>query len=303
MKLTDAARYEILYDLPKGEFNEREVGAIRTKTIRSGDTLEIEAFPLIRISAEAKRERERRKSSQAQQRLNLNNARKRVCRLIETNFGAGDYAVHFTFDYGAYHAGHENKDEYISRMMKNGMPLTEHEARKEIKNYLRRLKREMARSGTEGKELKYLYVIESGKESAPDDPNPTPTKYHVHAVISAPGLSRETVEGLWQKGYVNADRLNVCHNGLQALSKYITKSNKFSRRWAHSRNLKEPTITVSDRKISKRRAAAMAMDVMQFGREILEKIYPEYQLQEDAAVRFSDFVPGAYIYARMRRRR
>lgn len=301
MKLTDAARYEILYDLPKGEFNEKEVGAIRTKTIRSGDTLEIEAFPLIRISTEAKRERERRKSSQAQQRLNLNNARKRVCRLIETNFGAKDYAVHFTFDYGMYHAGHENKEEYISRMLKSGMPLTEHEARKEVKNYLRRLKREMARSGTDGKELKYLYVIESGKEPAPDDPNPMPTKYHIHAVISAPGLTREVIESLWQKGYVNADRLNLSHNGLQALSRYITKSNKFSRRWAHSRNLKEPTITVSDRKISKRRAAAMAMDVMQFGREIFEKLYPGYKLQEDAAVKFSDFVPGAYIYARMRR--
>ena len=301
MKLKDAAKYEILYDLPKGEYQDREVGAIRTKTIRSGDTLEVEAFPLIRIGAGARAERERRKSTPAQQRLNLANARKRVTRLIETNFGKDDYAVHFTFDYGAYDFGHENKDDYIARMMRSGLPLTEAEVRKEIKNYFRRLKREIRKCGGDEKELKYLYVIESGKEPQPDDPNPVPVKYHIHAVISAPGVARETVERIWQKGYVNADRLNTKMNGLQALSRYITKSNKFSRRWAHSRNLKEPEITVSDRKISRRRAALIAMDVMQFGKEIFEKLYPGYRLQEEPVVKFSEFVPGAYIYARMRR--
>ena len=300
-RIADAAKYEILFDLPHGEYCATEVGAVRTKTIKSGDTLEVEAFPLLRIGSAARAERERRRSSPAQERLNLSNARKRVCRLIETNFGENDHALHLTFDYGAFDFGSENKSEYIARMLKSGLPLTEDEARKEIKNYLRRIRREMRKNGEDAGKLKYLYVIESGKERAPDDPNPVPVKYHIHAVISAPGVSRERLESLWAKGYANCDRLNTKHNGLQALSKYITKSNRFTRRWAHSKNLKEPTVTVSDRKISKRRAAMVAMDVMQFGREIFEKLYPGYKLADEPTVRFSNFVAGAYIYARMRR--
>ena len=72
------------------------------------------------------------------------------------------------------------------------------------------------------------------------------------------------------------------------------------RRWARSKNLKEPEVRVSDRKVSRRRAAAIAADVQANAREILEKIYPGYRL-EQAEVKYSDFVAGAYIYARLRR--
>ena len=72
------------------------------------------------------------------------------------------------------------------------------------------------------------------------------------------------------------------------------------RRWEHSRNLKKPDERVSDRKIPRRRAALVARDVQANGREIFEKLYPGYRLEE-ARVRYSDFAAGAYIYARMRR--
>jgi hypothetical protein len=41
---------------------------------------------------------------------------------------------------------------------------------------------------------------------------------------------------------------------------------------------------------------------MRDGKDILEKLYPEYRLEEVPVVKYSDFVAGAYIYARMRRR-
>ena len=59
---------------------------------------------------------------------------------------------------------------------------------------------------------------------------------------------------------------------------------------------------VSDRKVSRRRLALLAEDIMRDGRAILEKLYPGYRVAEPPIVRFSDFVAGAYIYARMRRR-
>ena len=54
--MRSAEKYEILFDLPKGEMNQTEVGAIRTKTIKAGDTLEVESFPIVRIDAGARRE-------------------------------------------------------------------------------------------------------------------------------------------------------------------------------------------------------------------------------------------------------
>lgn len=300
--MRSAEKYEILFDLPRDEMNQTEVGAIRTKTIRSGDTLEVEAFPITRISQEAKREALRRKSTAAQETLNINNARKKICRLLETNFADGDYGLHLTIDYGVYDHGRMSKKEYIERIEKSGLPTEDDGARKMIKNYLRRVKREMKRRGTDPKQLKYLYVIESSSPKK-DDPEPMPERYHFHAAISAPGLTREDLERLWDAGYANCDKLDTGHNGLQAFAKYITKQRKAVRRWARSRNLAEPLITTSDRKISKRRAAMIAMDVNQFGREILEKIYPGYSCTDEVRVRYSAFVAGAYIYARLRKRR
>ena len=44
MRNADASRYEILYDLTEGEYSATEVGAIRTKTVRAGESLEVESF-------------------------------------------------------------------------------------------------------------------------------------------------------------------------------------------------------------------------------------------------------------------
>jgi hypothetical protein len=46
----------------------------------------------------------------------------------------------------------------------------------------------------------------------------------------------------------------------------------------------------------------IASDVRMEGRAILEKLYPGYRIMELPRVSYSDFMPGAFIYARMRRR-
>ena len=38
----DASNYEILFDLPSGEYSPAEVGGIRTRTVRAGNTIEVE---------------------------------------------------------------------------------------------------------------------------------------------------------------------------------------------------------------------------------------------------------------------
>ena len=64
----------------------------RTKTIKAGPMVYVECFPVWEAKtaraaqSEAKKERHRR----AQEKLNEKNAQKRLVRLINENFGAGD---------------------------------------------------------------------------------------------------------------------------------------------------------------------------------------------------------------------
>lgn len=303
VKRTDAAKYEILYDLPQGEYGEKEVGGIKTRTIRAGDSLEVEAFPITQVSAEAKREAIHRKSTKAQERLNLRNARKRIRRLAEHNFKAGDIVLHPTFDYGFFDRAFCNTMEIRREMEAMGIPMDEDSARKIIKNFIARIRRLIKRRGGDPAAFKYIYVIETTKEPRDEDFNALPARYHYHMIISSMGiLTSEDLAALWKFGYVKAEPLDFRFNGLEGLCTYITKQRKFTRRWAHSKNLQEPDVKESCRKISRRRAAQIAADVQANAREIMEKVYPGYAL-EDCEVRYSDFIAGAYIYARMRRRR
>lgn len=301
-KTMDASRYEILYDLPKGEYSAREVGGISTKTIRAGDSLEVECFPITSISQGAKREARRRASSRAQEKLNLNNARKRIRRLLEANFHAGDIVLHPTFDYGFIDRAFANLEDELRVWKKSGFPMDEDDARRIIKNYIARIRRLIRRRGGNPKDFKYIYVIETTREPRDGDFRALPARYHYHMVISSLGiLNAEDLNALWSYGYTKAEPLDFRFNGLEGLSKYITKQRSFHRRWARSKNLQEPEERISCRKVSRRRAALVAADVQANAREIFEKLYPGYTLEE-AVVKYSDFVAGAYIYARMRRR-
>lgn len=62
-------------------------------------------------------------------------------------------------------------------------------------------------------------------------------------------------------------------------------------------------MTTCDSKISRRRAALIAADVLVNGREIFEEaLFPGFRLVEDVRVTVSDYVAGAYIYAKLRRK-
>jgi hypothetical protein len=300
----DIQKYEILYDLPHGEYSDREVGAICTKTIIAGDSLEVEAFPVIAVSGEAKLERKRRQSTQAQAKLNLENCRKRVRRLMEANFKPGDLLLHPTYDYGFVDRSFSNLDDIRREWKELGYPEEDDDAERQIINFIRRLKRRVKRKGGSLKDFKYIYVIESKRKKYDDDFNALPPRYHYHMAITSLGvLTIDDINELWQYGRSDARTLDFRFNGLEALGKYIVKESlgRNSKKYRHSKNLQEPEIKTSYRKISRRRAALIAGDVRANGREILEKIYPGYVL-EDCIVKYSDFVAGAYIYARLRRR-
>lgn len=302
----DASQYEILYDLREGEYNPGEVGGIRTRTIRAGDTIEVECYPLTRIGGGAREEAQRRRRQRAcQEALNRRNAEKKIRRYIETNFTPLDWVLTLTWDYGQidrFTMSGEDADRLHGEL---GLPEQEEDARRALNNFYRRVKTRLRQLGRDSRELMHLYVLEITKPKTGGWHH-----YHFHLVLHAPGLSDTDIKALWPHGFVRADRLSFRDEGPARLASYMTKQHtaeaveldgKRLRRWGHSKNLAEPTETVSDRKVSRRRAARVAEDVRQYGREIFERLYPGYRCVEEPVVRYSDFVAGAYISARLRK--
>lgn len=276
----DLAAYVLLATTEPDEHTDlRHKGVLgyRTRTVEAGPMLYISAHPvaLYRASEEA-RARLRGVTKEALQRANRQRSMLRMEQYLHANFDQGDLFITLTY----------RDDE---------LPATVDEVRADIRRYMARLRRATKKAGTV---LKYIYVIELS-DRRDEDPNAR-QNWHVHMVLS--GICRETAEDAWPHGYANSRRLRDSDERFTGIAKYMLKRRSSWRTWEHSRNLTPPVERVADRQLSRRRVALLARDVRANAREIFERIYPGYRLIDDADVRVSDFVPGAYIYARMRRR-
>ena len=119
---------------------------------------------------------------------------------------------------------------------------------------------------------------------------------------------RGEVERAWDLGYCNADRLqDIRSEGIARMAGYIARQEGNAngeraggKSYSCSRNIIRPEEKASDVKISRRRVSRIADDVRANAREIFEKCWPGYRLHEEPKVLTSEFVAGAYIYARLR---
>lgn len=293
--------YEYYFTAKQGEFDEKAVRCVRTKVIRAGDSLEIECYPLLKLNRTQQRAAKQEKTKARQHAVNRRNRRKRVRRLIEANFTDADYVVHGTFDYGVFDRGFTSIQDEGARCERLGLPWDYGDALRDVQNYVRRVKgRQRRRDGAEA--VKYIYAVEKTKPLAEG----LPGRFHFHMVLHAPGLTRDELERLWRDvqghGYCNVDRLDLRHDGAQAIANYITKQN--DARVNTSKNLKQPRVYASDKRLTPAKAARIARDAMTDGRRIFEHLYKDYICTQPGGpeVYFSDFLPGAYIYARLRRR-
>jgi len=247
-----------------------EVQNYRTKTIRAGSYMEVEAYPIWN-TANTVRAARAAATRETQRNLNDRNAKRRITRLINANFTPKDICVHLTYATG------ELPDEQG--------------ARRDIRNYIKRIRTLRRRLGLP--ELRYIYVIEF------EDGEGTAVRVHHHVIMS--GMDRDLAERTWKKGRANADRLQPDETGFAAIAHYITKTRHCAKRWAGSRNLKEPIVTTSDSRLSRRRVARLAADCSIAAKEIFENICKGYVFT-DCVVRVSELVAGAWIYARLRKR-
>lgn len=269
----------------------------RTKTVSAGPMVYVECYPIwdAKTAQAAKSEAKLERHRAAQEKLNRKNAEKKLARLINENFGAGDLIL--TLEYA-----------------KGGGPADEAQAMRDIQNYLRRVKGMRDRRGLEP--MKYVYVIEETQSRQYG------RRFHHHVIMSG-GISRDEAEAKWTKkhgGFCNARSAQPDEKHLTGFAVYLLRNKRertpeadgknpqqraMRRRWNCSKNLRDPDdrATTADKKVSVRKAGKIAETMENFDRakEILEKLYPDCRLLEIAAKR-SRWTTGVYICAELRRK-
>lgn len=230
-----------------------------------GDFLDTEIYPVFKKSRS--RSGKFGCTPEGMKIVNERNSRRRLSRLLHANFSEHDLAVHLTY-------------------RESELPKDEEQAKKDIRNFLRRARRLYKQAGIE---FKYVSVTEKGKKSE---------RVHHHLVVSG-GVSRDELEMLWKKGRANTKRLQMDDNGIVGLSVYMTKQQLFFRRYNASRNLVDPDKAKrqNDSRVSKRAAQAICEF---YDADVLARLYPGYRLM-DVEYCLSDVTGEYYAYVRLQR--
>ena len=278
-KLYPCEEYDDLFEdfLNEGcRIDNREVAGYRMKTITSGNYRECEIYPIFTSKAVAQRGKRKKETRKVQRLLNRKNARKKLVRLLNTNFSEKDLWATFTYD-----------NEHL--------PKDKEAAHRYFRNYLRRLDYWMEKNGYGA--LKYVFVteyIDDGRK----------VRIHHHLICNFP--DRDLCEAKWKGGArTYTRRLQPDDSGLEGLARYITKSRalevKNEKMWSASHNLLQPKVTVSDTAVTRRRMSRICLDYAE-AEDFLRKRNDGYSITGEVEIKFSEFVPGAYLYAKMRLR-
>ena len=270
----------------------------REKKVDCRDYREVDIIPRTDNAERAvkgKRGKRQKVTEPKQKNLNDKNARRYLVQLGNGNFGIGD--LHVTCTYA-----------------KGTLPETEEEAERVVGNYLRRIA--YRRKKLKLPPLKYILVTEYGYSKDGDKI----TRIHHHIIMNG-GMSRDEVEMMWtaerinwhkydtdpeymdqvgKLGWVNADRLQVDKNGIEALCMYVTKNPNGKKRWSSSRNLERPVRQPdADHKYSKKRVEELAKS-NDLGKAHFEKQFPDYTISEVKTEFYEE--TGWHVYLKMWRK-
>lgn len=137
---------------------------IRERVWVCGDYVEADIYPV--FQAPGQRRKKSRPTRDIQARINQRDAERKFARIAHTNFTQEDLALDLTVR----------------------EPMEAEEAVKKLRAYLRRIRRQYRKAGTE---LKYLYITERGAASG---------RVHFHLIINAGPMSRDELEEAWGTG-------------------------------------------------------------------------------------------------------
>ncbi|MCD8355883.1 MAG: hypothetical protein LUE11_04850 [Clostridia bacterium] len=237
-----------------------------------------------------KRKRREKLTPPKQMNLNDRNQKRYFTELVNANFTEEDIVIHPTYD-------------------PKFMPKIEEEDIRNVENFLRRVNYARKKAGLPP--MKRIWIPEGGTISKRTGKK---TKYHHHIIMSG-GLDRDLVESLWKTGkgkkavslgFANADRLKPGENGLEILTKYLSKAPRGSRRWRPSKNLTKPERTTNDHKYSNRKLRKLCESGEVYDRTYWEKKYPSFTLAGAAETAIEADAPDEMngnwrVYAKLRK--
>ena len=172
------------------------------KRIYSGKVLEIERYYCTNGGRRPRSDRGK-PTSEAQHKRNIINSKKKLTRLINTNFHQGDLYITLTY----------------------AILPTEEQAKRELEKFFRKLRDYRKKAGMG--ELKYISITEKDEK-----------RVHHHLLVNS--ISMDVIEKLWQLGRLTVSRLDPDFE-YEWLARYLGKEEKpNSKRWNQSRNLKKP---------------------------------------------------------------
>ena len=254
----------------------------RRRTTVSGPRIDAEVFPVFGrgVKTMLRKARTGNGTPDAQKKANRDRSILRAIQIVEANFGKRDVALALTY---------------------NGEAPTQDRVDKDLRNFADRVKRRRKNLGL--RELKYWAVI--GGDEMPEA-GYSGKRPHIHIFMNG-GISRDELELMWGKGFANVDRLQPGSEGLAAIATYFAKQiqdrkeTKGARRWRASKNLVKPVQRSRDAKMPNSRVRRIAYDFKNEAKAVMEKLYPGYVMTEEPVVRYSDYTPGVYIRAVLRR--
>ncbi len=284
----------------------------REKQTYSGPLLEADFYPVFEDGRRIPTRAPKSKPSTAEQRkYNRTKATKKFIRLANANFDSSDYLMHPTY-----------RPELA--------PQTEEEARRDLTNYLRRVKtkrtaeakrlRKDLRSAEDAaakmpdnkylsasvanlkaqiakleQPFKYIYVIE--KQTYKTGIYAGRANWHFHLFLTG-GIDNKTLEGMWTNGLrTNCNNYQPDKFGPEAAARYMSKDPQGSKRFSYSRNLTKPSEKVKDGKVSRNTVERMATQRVD-DREYWEKRYKGYRFIR-CYNRFNEYNGHWYVTAIM----
>lgn len=246
---------------------------IMLQRIISGDYVESNIYPAYLNRKDVPRAEKSRTSRETQKKLNRENRRKKIVRLMNTNFKKGDLIVTLTYKDGVF--------PDLDR------------ARKDVKNYLAAIARYRKKQGMTA--LQYIYVIEY--EDGPSGK----IRIHQHLIMSA--MDRDIAESKWNKGRVESRYADPDGDfGLEGFASYICKLESNGRHLIqHSRNLKKPIVRENVTKLTRRKMRDLVLAGADLG-PMMEKIFQDSCRYIDSKTYISDLTGGFYIYSRLKKK-
>ncbi len=167
-------------------------------------------------------------TSDVQKKLNDKHSKEHFMRLLHENFNQDDYVI--GLDY-----------------RESCLPEDDTAAKKDITNFLRRVKRLYKRFS---EELKYIMVYERSERGRP----------HFHVIMQNAGIATSLIRSLWYYGRTEIEPLQYDEDGIMGLCKYVTKGNLFKKRWCASKNLRQPVPVDSDYKLTQKKVKAFQIE-------------------------------------------